>query len=412
MSGDGWLGCSLDLPGRQRLVGEVMRDDMLMRFPIPVTVGLSMADVPPDGTARDEALDLARSIVRLPRVQLGHCAGGPVSAMLAAIEAGDRLLPPEGRGTEVVLWSDAMRPDAAMLEACLGRGLEALGGGGSRCDGDWPSVSGFAPMGHWIDGRRLVAAAAVGEDAKAGPWQGHHAGLRNIIETFRRGEAARRLAAIHINGHWRSGERQAALRAAQDVVAWCLGQRLCWVTAAEYARQVRGFGAARLGRTDTGWWIEPAGCPTVRFDAEPRDPDPLSSPGLLGFCRRGDTVYCSLDTTRPRCEIYFRPVVNARPFLVSSTAALRRITATDRSWRAEVRRYAPGALELAGCPAGAKLAVRCGTSSSAPLVNERGRAIIPLAEGQGEWTEIEVVMPHGEARRHLHRSGSGADRGF
>ena len=410
IDGDGLANRSQDLPGPVRYAGEVLRDEVLAHLPVPVTASFITGEIIKPGGEGEQLLTLARSIAALPRVQLGshghahpldwkrkhlalaipgftYSADAEITTSTALL---NRLVAPLGRPSEIFLWTGDCRPGRDALAACASQGLLDLNGGDTRFDAEYPSVTGVAPLTRWIDGLRQVHAAASNENIYTNLWRENFGGFRKVIETFARCAAPRRLTPVHIYYHWYSGERQAALRAVQEVYAWSLRQDLCWLTTAEYAQRVRGFCAARLGRLADGWWIEPAGCPTLRCDEERRDPDPLRSIGVLGFHRHEDALYVTLDPTVARAELRFTQAQAATgPWLVASTSALRGVVRSGSTWRAEARCFNAGTLVLGGLKPGTRAKVRCQAAPAAESsADAEGRVSIILPAGNGDWSEV------------------------
>jgi hypothetical protein len=409
IDGDGLLNGTQDFPGTPRLAGMVIRDDVLARLQIPVTVSFIMGELELPGPHQDEALPLARSIAALPNVQIGSHGYthpldwvkgrlgipvpgfqyDPVTEVVAGIEHTNRLVTPTDRRTEIFLWTGDCRPPVSAIEACAKLGVLELNGGDARFDDDYPSVSGVSPLSRWVDGRRQTYTGASNENLYTDLWTENFGGFRKVIETFIHSGSPRRLLPVHVYYHYYTGERVAAVRSLNEVYAWCQQQPLCWITAADYVRRVRGFQTASLGRLDDGWWIEHAGCPTIRFDDESRPLDWSRCRGVIGENQVGSTRYCELDAGQKRAEIHFATKASpSMPHVISSTAPLRRATVTDHEWRGWVRCFAAGSLRLGGFPMGANVTVRGAAKALERCADRDGAITIPLPSDAGIWREV------------------------
>jgi polysaccharide biosynthesis protein PelA len=341
IDGDGILNRSLMNPLAP--CGAVIRDQILKRYwMLPFTPSVIVAEIDPEALGSPEAQELARSIFALPNVEVAsHTYSHPlvwnidlVSAWLLseyAAEApdiqnsGQAILPwvidgyeydpevetagscryvsahlsPPGKRCRVLLWSGNTLPDEPAMAACARSGVLNMNGGDSRMDGEFPSYTGVAPLYRQVGPYIQVHSANSNENTYTGLWTGPYGGYQNVLQTFARTEAPRRILPINIYYHHYSGERHASLRSLQRVYEWVLERRkdLFPVYASRYIAVVRGVHSTRLEQlSDKVWRVTRNGaCRTVRFDRCSLYVDWERSSGLLGFRHLQGSLYVSLD---------------------------------------------------------------------------------------------------------------------
>ncbi len=386
---DGMANLSRDLPGPPRYAAQVIRDEVLQRYPLPVTVGLIAARCDPDtlilgynsshdeeglessaamyaDEERDEKksreltrqmLALGRTILELPNVQPGvHGYAHPLDwekgipaflipgytfserrETLDAAELIERLVLDGRRKVELIQWTGNCHPGRGAVELCVKAGIPNLNGGDPRQDGNHRSIFFLCPLTRPVPPYRQVYASGCNENIYTELWTANFGGFENVIQTFERTERPRRLP-VNVYYHFYSGERQASLRAVQRVYDWCLKQELCWLHAAEYARAVEGFFTCRLGRLDADrYWAAGYGAGrTLRFDSCPRGVDLAASENVEGFTHFAGALYVWL-AAADRAVIALTDRPPGRPVLHRSTSLLRGIRSAEKSWRAEAR---------------------------------------------------------------------------
>jgi hypothetical protein len=412
IDGDGMNNFTVDVPGPRRHAGQVILDEVIQRYPVPVTVGPISGLVDSGALGSAQLAELGRKVLCQPNVQPAcHAYGHPLIwgtgvpglkwpgyrfsvefEVRSAVEFLNRELLSGCRKVEVFLWSGDCRPGADALALCEDLGIENLNGGDARYDSKYRSVSNLCPLARPEGGLLQVYASAQNENTYTDLWTDNYGGYRAVIETFERCESPRRLMPVNVYYHFYSGERMASLRAVQDAYEWSLRQPLCWIHAAEYVRTVKAFVKARCGRAaDGAYWIEdyaPLG--TARLDACRRHVDMERSRGVVGFIHHQGSLYVAL-APAARAEIVLADAPPARPFLRRSASFLREVKAGPAEWSSQARRYAPGFIELGGFTARRRLTARVGDASQALSADERGMVRVPVDAGKGEWVEVRVA---------------------
>ena len=390
---------------------EIVLKETLQRYPLPITVGFiaGRLDLKALGTPRLQKL--AKEILALPNVQFGcHGYAHPLDwskgipglkipgyvfsnriETVGAMEFLEREIAGGKRRVEVFQWTGDCRPGQEALALVAARGVASINGGEARLDNWHPSVSFVSPLARTVGKYRQIYASACNDYIYTNGLRENFGGFRNVIETFIRTGAPRRLLPVNVYYHFYSGERVAMLRALNDVYDWCLKQPLCWLHAAEYVRSVEGFLRARIGRTKDGaYWVEDfAPCFTARLDNCSRNVDMEKSKGVWGFAHELGSLYVSLAPVK-RAEIALTDARPTRPCLLRSTSLLRNLSASPRKWRAEARLYAPGFLELQGMPQSASVSVSVRGVLRSAKTDASGVLKLSLPKGLGRWVEVSV----------------------
>ena len=419
IDGDGLNNMTLDIPGKPRFAGEVILEEVLRRFPVPVTAGpiachvdLKLRTREGKPLATPALVGLVRKILSPPNIQPGchgyahplHWAKGipyfrwkgyRFSAAFETTEAMRKInsiVPGSRRRVEIFLWTGDCMPTEEALAECERMGVANLNGGDARYDNKYRSITNIAPLYRTVGPYRHIYASAQNENTYTGLWTRNFGGYRAVIQTFKRTESPRRLLPVNIYYHFYSGERLAALRAVQTAYRWALEQPLCWIHAAEYARSVKGFITARCGRTDDGgYWIEDFGpCPTARLDHCLKNVDMERATGVIGFTHHAGSLYVSLAPVK-RAAFRLCAEKPKRPCLRRSTALLRKVRSGRTGWSAEARLYAPGFVELQGLAPSAARTVHVGSRTRNPAVGRQGVLTIRLPAGSGQWVEVRVA---------------------
>lgn len=319
----------------QPTCGEIVRDNILRRYPFPVTVSIVESDIrglawslePKDAPKYEE---LARSVFALRNVEAASHSfshpfywdvndpnPGEYASQYAPLNAAanyktvdlkreitdsvrfieERLLPP-GKKVELMLWSGNCRPGVEALRLTRELGIENLNGGDTTVSELYPSIINIAPkLMQWGDELQIYAANQnefMYSGGFAGPFYG---GFAKVIDTFQRTELPRRMKPVNLYYHFYSGINISAERALKKILDWCWTQPLHHTTATEYARIVRASRDASVRQLAADRWLLRAGShlQTWRLPLAAGLPLMEGSPGLLGFRIERDQVYLHTD---------------------------------------------------------------------------------------------------------------------
>ncbi|MCL2000364.1 MAG: hypothetical protein FWG74_02935 [Planctomycetes bacterium] len=428
-----------DVPGPQRTTLEVMRDEVWKKYPYPVTLGWIASDYNPDidlrfilpgetpeQTLARDRLDwerphaeiaamlrkLAMDISRLPNIQSGcHSFSHPLDwrnlrpgyairdyapnyemEVRGAVEYLDKYVLPPDKPVELYQWAGDCDPPAEALDILAEMGLPNINGGDSRYDQHNDSVYYISPLSRPKGKHLQIHTSGTNENIYTENWGGFKGAFKNVITAFERSDQPKRFLPVNIYYHVFPAEHLAGYKAIQHVYDWAAGQELCWMTAREYVRAAESFFRVRVGRNiDGGWWIEDYGsCSTIRFDDESRRVDLTASKNVAGYRRHNKSLYVAL-IPGDRAEIRLGDREDDSPCLAGSSGMLRNIERRNTSWKAEIRVWGQGFVDLwapegewrveAGYPGGKTV------RGKAERFDD-GRIRFPLSDAAGQWVGV------------------------
>ncbi len=372
---------------KKKLCGEVIRDEVLKKYPYPVTcsvieaeVRCDQADLKDADAARYQAV--ARSMFALPNVQ---AASHSYSHPFVWVDADEDFLPlyeernlrlkpaaaypqlnmqrevagsilyiekellPEGKKIELMLWSGNCRPGEEALKVCEEMGVANLNGGNTTITKRHPGVSIIGPATMTWNGHRQIHASNQNEFAYTRNWSGpFYNGFQQVKETFELTETPRRLKPVNVYYHFYSASQLGSLKALTEVLDWTLTQSLHVLTAREFADLVSDSADAQLLQTGPESWraITTGHLRTFRLPTGSAVPDGPRCQGVLGWCQTPQGIYVHTDGSR---VIYLTLIkqnkakdhVTSGAYLVTSSAPLRLSLRTGETLRLVVEDFRP-----------------------------------------------------------------------
>lgn len=348
MDGDGFVSRS-ELPGNP-MAGEVVRDRVVKKYPLPMTISVIEAEISPKGLypgLSASAEKIAQDIFREPHVAIAshsyshpffwRKAGGvegdgegynlrlpgyrfdlqrEMEGSIRYIE--DRLAPP-GKKVDMFFWTGDCVPGSDALQWTRKLGVLNMNGGDTVATRSTPTVTEVAGLGLPRDGGYQVYAPNQNENVYTNNWTGPFYGFERVIETFEFTEAPRRLKPINIYFHTYLTTKHAGMRSLDKVFAYAMAQETAPVFVSDYARQVLDFQTLAVARTPSGWRVRGAGqLRNLRLPLALGFPDLQSSRAVAGY-RAGKTdsyVHLSGDSA----ELSLRTVESDGMRLVSANA--------------------------------------------------------------------------------------------
>jgi peptidoglycan/xylan/chitin deacetylase (PgdA/CDA1 family) len=288
IDGDGFVNKSETSIGKYS--SEVVRDEILKKYPLPVTVSVIEAEVRVQIEGVDPLLapkfeDIARDIFALPNVEMAsHSYSHPfmwipddrtaylykranlkltehyprvdlareIEGSVAYI---NRELAPEGKQVEVFLWSGNCRPPPEALRRVHDLGLVAMNGGDTLISRRVPTLNGVAPRSiSWGD-QLQVLAPNQNENIYTNDWEGPFYGtFVNVLETFERTESPRRLKPVNIYYHFYSADFFSSLRALKVIHDWAMEEDLHAIKVSDYVNLASDARATKLySKGDDEW---------------------------------------------------------------------------------------------------------------------------------------------------------------
>ncbi len=384
IDGDGfsngsWIGAFHGQPAAQ-----VILDQVLKRFPLPVTASVIASEFTDHGGLHAPAevaqlRPIARAIFALPWVEIGShtyshpfdwsaleqhpdlsaglhlstaAAGAPLyvtdqasplkygynlpvpgyrfSARMEVAGSADiinRLLAPPGKKVEIIQWSGDTDPDARVLGIAYQSGLANINGDNSTITRAHPSLTNVVPLGAWKGRYFQVYSPIANEDEFTRGWQPPYCGYAQAIQTMQMTNRPRRLAPMEIYYHFYSGARPCGLASLLEVYRWAQRQSSTPVFASAYSRIAVDFQSAGMATSANG------GILALHYghDQEIRIPLSIGYPALsrsrniAGYDDFGNQRYVHLGPGG-NATLYLQDSPPREPYLRSANGVVRALT--------------------------------------------------------------------------------------
>ena len=359
MDGDGFVSRS-ELPGN-RLAGEELRDRVVRRYRLPMTISVIEAEVSPKGLypgLSPLAEKTAREIFREPHVALAsHSYSHPffwslvgqrgtesddakaynlrlpgyrfnlereIEGSVQYIES--RLAPP-GKKVQMFLWTGDCIPGADAVEMTQRAGLYNMNGGDTTATQAHPTLTRVEGLGIQRGKSFQVFAPNQNENVYTNDWTGPFYGFERVIETFDFTEKPRRIKPVNLYFHTYLLTKRAGMLSFDRIMEHVLRQEITPVHAAAYARKVLDFQRLVIARSGEGWRIRGAqDLRTLRLPTTLGTPELSRSSGVAGYRDGAEGRYVHLG--HADAELQTVTTAPAQPRLESANA---RIAAHERS---------------------------------------------------------------------------------
>ncbi len=350
MDGDGFVSRS-ELPGNP-LSGALVRDNVVRKYPVPMTISVIEAELSPTGLfpgLSATAEKIAQDIFRAPHVAIAsHSYSHPFYWRNATNNDGtegynlripgyrfdlqrevvgsvryieERLAPP-GKKVEVFFWTGNCVPGSDALAMVGKAGLLNFNGGDTVATRSSPTLTQVEGLGIQRPGGYQVFAPNQNENVYTNNWQGPFYGFDRVIETFEYTDRPRRLKPIDIYFHTYLLSKRAGMRSLDKIFAYAMAQETTPVYVAEYARKVLDFQSLAIARTATGWRVRGAtDLRTLRLPEPMGVPDMRASTGVAGYRSASDGSYVHLAQDSADLVLE-RGVPAPMPLLVSANARI------------------------------------------------------------------------------------------
>jgi hypothetical protein len=396
MDGDGFISRS-ELPGHP-LAGELVRDRVVKKYAIPMTLSVIEAELSPTGlypgmSAYAEAV--AQDIFRAPHVAIAsHSYSHPFSwskaqesdpnagynlripgykfdldrEITGSIQYIEKRLAPPGKKVDVFLWTGDCVPGAEALVKVAAAGVVNMNGGDTTANRSAPSMTKVEGLGLRRGEGFQVFAPNQNENVYTNNWQGPFYGFERVIETFEFTESPRRLKPIDIYFHSYITTKAAGIRSLDKVFAYALEQDNTPVFVSEYAHKVLDFQNLAVARTANGWRVRGAqALHTLRLAADFGAPDIGKSQAVAGFNSHQGQTYVHLSGDAVELVTSPAPVQGVR--LVSANGRVEKFESVAGGYRWDISAHVPLKFNLAhaqGCQ-----------------VKVAGRAVTPKRSAEG-----------------------------
>lgn len=357
---------------------EVLRDKILKKYPLPVTISIIEGETGPTGLYPRESRKLeaiARDILALPHVEIGsHSYSHPY--FWGKVEAGDlagvegdynlpvpgysfdlrrevagsihyiesRLAPP-GKKVKLFQWTGDCNPTINALAETVYAGVLNINGGDTIMTRSLPTYTAVAPLGIQKGPYFQVFAPNQNENVYTNDWTGPFYGYRRIIETFELTDAPRRVKPVNIYYHTYAASKPSSLTALDEVHRWASSQPLTPVHTSAYVRKVLDFNDVVVARTADGWRIRGLrDLRQLRIPAALGVPDLARSQGIAGHNLHRDQRY--IHAAAEQVDLVFGSKGANRPRLIAANAPLRAMTRNGQELRLHFDAHVPLELEV------------------------------------------------------------------
>lgn len=412
IDGDGMETLSeLDYKSR---CGEIVRDQILRRYDLPFTASVVVGSTAPAPVGKGNATEVqvARSIFALDNVEVAShgfahplnwrdARGADVSVpgldgyalsgdweIARSVEYIDRELAPPNKPCRAMLWTGDCNPTHDQLAVAYRLGLRNLNGGDPRMDAHFPSYAHLQPPVHRVGGLDQFFTSAANDYILTAEWTPPFYRFRNVLQTFERSGAPRRVVPVDVYFHYYSARNVSALTALREVLDWATKQPLAPMYASEYVDVVRDAEWARIARAGARAWTIRKGpsLRTVRFD-EAVHVDVARSRGVLGyyFDPSVHATYVHLDGSA-EALVQLAAAAPATPYLERASHAVDDAHLGDDA--IELTTHGPGArtFVFAGLRPGQRWRFRGGDA----IVDPRGRLTVTPPSEPGV-THLRIV---------------------
>lgn len=397
MDGDGFAN-KAEFTGSP-YAAEVLRKQILEKFPLPVTMSVIQGEVAPDGLYPTQSVELekmAREIFALPQVEIAsHSFSHPFLWRKAASHPEDEgyhlVLPnytfdlqkeipgsityiearlaPLGKKVQTFLWTGDCNVGADALELAQQSGVVGMNGGETIITRDFPTLTLVSPLGVPKGKYFQVYAPNQNENVYTNNWLGPYYGFERVIETFELTDSPYRLKPIDIYFHTYSASKPASLKALDKVFSWAMTQETTPVNVSDYVRKVLDFNSIVVARTVDGWLVR-----GTNYLQEMRAPLSLGQPvidgggAVAGFNHKGSNQYLHIDDKE--ANIRFRKVATTSPYLVYTNSSITHLTpvsgTSDRTLRVGLKGQVPLKFALA-------MNVHCSVRADGQLIKAKSR---------------------------------------
>lgn len=413
---------------------EVIRDRILRKYAMPVTVSIVEADV--RGwlkTLKKEDspryVELARSMFELPHVQAashsfshpfiwdstdpnpGHYDASkttlaedidypevdPKREIEGSIDYINKNLLPKDKRVELMLWSGNCRPGEAALRQCRELGVENMNGGDTIISKLSPSISGIGPrLAKWGDEIQIFAANQ-NEFMYANGFQGPtYGGFARVIETFTMTEKPRRLKPVNLYYHFYSATYLSSCRALERILEWSMSQSLHPITALQFASLVRDAHQTQIYALGPNHWrmVNRGALRTFRLPASAGVPDLARCKGIAGYKEDLGVIY--LHTTgQPVVDLVMASPddeLASWPSLVEASAdvTIERHTRSDLAF--SVAGWDRVVVELGGLPPGIQCPMTLAGKTTSLTTSKSGHARMTLPPGSS--VSVQIPAPY------------------
>lgn len=361
------------------LCAEVMRDKVFKKYPFPLTVSVIAGEIDPDVAGNKALVEVARDIYRLPNIEPsshsyshpfywdpvhqsqhehqygikipGYSHDSKVEIDHSVKYINNNLAPPE-KTCRVFQWTGNCLPMESDIALCDALGLLNINGGDTIFDDVNNSYTSVAPIYRSVGKRYQIHSGQANENILTNRWTGPFYAYKGMITTMEKTGHPRRICPINIYYHFFSAERNASLKALQDVYEWVLEQDIAKLYTSEYIEIVQGYLKASFTQVGPSQFIVKnyGKCTTVRFDSKRRIPDLSKCKNVIGYSVEPERLYVSLKPRAKEAIIYLSDTdtPSALPHVYNAQGWITDFTRKANSLTAVYRGFGEGKIQFGG----------------------------------------------------------------
>ncbi|WP_269539433.1 endo alpha-1,4 polygalactosaminidase [Cerasicoccus fimbriatus] len=382
IDGDGFYSKSAVDVGKYS--GEVIMEQIIEKYPLPVTASIITGEAQGRVAILKEPepgkfAELARELFALPNVEVSsHTFSHPFFWSTEDHEIGvyktqsleiedsystgeinynqeivgstnfiNEELAPEGKTSELVLWSGNCRPPPEALAVAREAGVLNMNGGQTVISRVTPFRSLIGPKALEWRGEVQIHAPNQNENVYNNAFgDGLFNGFSKVIDTFELTESPVRFKPVDVYYHFYSADRPDAFQALDTVMEWVMTQELFPMTATNYVRLVQDSRSARIYRTANGFLLQSQGqLRTWRMPEALGYPDMQRSVGLLGYTDFQGQRYLATDG-REFVQLVLSSSPPTTPFLEGATIPFK-VTRNGDQFTLQADGWGPGYVTFA-----------------------------------------------------------------
>ncbi|RMA97662.1 endo alpha-1,4 polygalactosaminidase [Hydrogenothermus marinus] len=328
IDGDGSVSLCEFCPTK-KFAMEVIRDEILKKYKIPIGVSFIEAEIMPYGVYPQyskKAIEVAKSIYALDNVEpASHTFSHPFKWMeisklkdkneipegynlkipnykfslyreiVDSVKNLSKLCPPNKK-VNILYWSGDCNPPKKALKIAYEHNILNINGGDTYITKDRPFLSLVAPAGLKRGEYYQIYDGEQNEELYTDDFTKNFWGYKKVIETFQLTDKPRRLKPIDIYYHFFSGTKLASLNALKEVYNYALKQDVIPMKVSEYILKVLDFYHSAIAKEGDYWIIKTdKNLRTLKVPKGFGYPNLETSKGVIGFYPYNDQLYISLD---------------------------------------------------------------------------------------------------------------------
>ncbi len=354
IDGDGFPSRS-HYPHKKR-VSELVYEEILKPYAIPITVSVIEGEVGPSGLYPKEADELqaiARNIFKLPYVEIAsHSYSHPfywpdkhghlhvseedtlygyhlaiknytldqTREVAGSINYINNTLAPDNKRVKLMLWTGEAIVSKSSLIAARNAGVVNMNGGNSYTNPITKSLSEIWPIGrHVEEDLYQIYAPIMNENVFTHDWTRQFGGFTHVIDTFKRTDTPLRLKPMNIYYHFYSGTYPASLNALKTIYDYALDQQPTLLYLSDYAKRAEDFYNSAIAQDLNGQWLmQSQSLRTLRIPNALGYPLPNNS--IAGFNTINNDYYTHISKSNPSFTL--SPNKPQKPYLAHANVLI------------------------------------------------------------------------------------------